>query len=147
MAFIKLEDRFGEIEVIVFARQYSLYSEEIYNENAVVIEGSISLEEGEDAKILLSNIESLESNADFKESNSKSSESLSRIFIKVPSMSDRRLQKLSRIALLNPGNHQIVIFDSDSKKYSAFTGGTIDISNGVKTRLASIFGEENVVVK
>ena len=147
MAFIKLEDRFAEIEVIVFARQYSMYSEKIYNENAVVIEGSISVEEGEDAKILLSSVESLESNADFKAKNLKSPESSERIFIKVSDINDPRLDKLSRIALLNPGKHQIVIFDCGRKKYSVFTGGSINISEGVKKRLITIFGEENIVVK
>lgn len=147
MAFIKIEDRFGEIEVIVFARQYSLCSDEIYNENAVVIEGSISLEEGEDAKILLSSIERLESNADFKLKDSKNEETKLRVFIKVPNISDARLDKLSRIALLNPGRYQIVIFDSSSKKYSAFTSGTINATDNVKMRLISIFGEENVVIK
>ena len=147
MAFIRLEDRFGEIEVIVFARQYSMYSQEIYNENAVLVEGTISLEEGEDAKILLSSLEPLESNASFKENTSNSTDLSARVFIKIPTINDSRLQKLSRIALLNPGKHQVVIFDSDTKKYSAFKGGTIGISDSVKSRLVSIFGEENVVVK
>ena len=147
MAFIKLEDRFGEIEVIVFARQYSAYSDEIYNENAVVIEGTISIEEGEEAKILLSSIERLESNAAFDAAKLKREETHKRVFIKIPSINDPRLQKLSRIALLNPGKHQVVIFDSVTKKYSAFKGGTINISDSVKGRLISIFGEENVVVK
>ena len=148
MAFIKVEDRFGEIEVIVFARQYSKYSNEIYNENAVLIEGAISIEEGEDAKILLSSIEPLKTNADYKKSElSKNDGRVKRVYIKVGSINDSKLLRLSRIALLNPGKHQIVIFDSETKKYSAFTGGAIDASDSVKQRLISIFGEENIVIK
>ena len=49
MAFIKLEDRYGEIEVIVFAKQYKNFSSEIFVENAVCIEGSISFEDGQNS--------------------------------------------------------------------------------------------------
>ena len=65
MAFIKLEDRYGEIEVIVFSKQYSRFASELFNENAVVIDGTISYEDGDDAKILMTALEVLKSNSEF----------------------------------------------------------------------------------
>ncbi|MBE6644432.1 MAG: DNA polymerase III subunit alpha [Ruminococcaceae bacterium] len=144
MAFIKLEDRFGEIEVIVFARQYSKYLAELNNDNAVLISGSISLEEGEDAKILLSTAESLISNSEFE---IKTKPQNSRIFIKVSDISDNRITRISKLALLNPGQAEVVIFDSSSKKYSALKGVRISSSEKVISRLSEIFGKENLVVK
>ena len=144
MAFIKLEDRFAEIEVIVFARQYSKYSSLLSNDNAVMISGTISSEEGEDAKILLSSAEPLVSNTDFTE---KKKSGKSRIFIKVSDITDNKISRISRLALLNPGSSEVVIYDSKSKKYSVLKGVSISDSENVKARLSEIFGEENVVLK
>jgi DNA polymerase-3 subunit alpha len=143
MAFIKLEDRFGEIEVIIFARQYAKISSEIFNENAVSITGTISVEEGEGAKILLSSLEPLKSNSEFSQKEGKNP----RIFIKVPSITDNVINKITRISLLNPGKTEVVVFDASSKKYSALKGVGISHSEAVIDRLSSAFGEENVVVK
>ena len=143
MAFIKLEDRFGEIEVIIFARQYAKISAEIFNENAVSITGTISVEEGDVAKILLSSLEPLKSNSEF----SREEQNGHRIFIKVASITDNLINKISRIALLNPGRCEVVVFDASTKRYSALRGVEISSQENVISRLCSIFGNENVVVK
>lgn len=143
MAFIKLEDRFGEIDVIVFAKQYAKFSSEIFNENAVSISGTISVEEGEGVKILLSSLEPLKSNSAFSSHALKNQ----RMFIKLSSISDAAINKITRISLLNPGSTEVVIFDASTKKYSALKGVSISSDEKVIGRLASIFGGENVVLK
>ena len=145
MAFIKLEDRFAEIEVIVFARQYSKCSSELYGENAVMICGSISVEEGEDSKILLSSIEPLLTNHDFEER--YKSANPPRIFVKAANLSDTRIQRITKLALLNPGECDVVIYDEGSKKYSALRGTKLASTDKVIGRLREIFGEQNVVIK
>ncbi len=144
MAFIRVEDKLGEIEVIVFARQYSKFSSDIYQENAVVIEGNISVEEGEDARILLSDLSILKSDQEVEVKKQVTDE---RIFIKVESLSDPRLTRLTRIALLNPGNAAVVVYDAQSKKYSNMTGVALKPTDDVIGRLKSIFGDGNVVKK
>jgi len=147
MAFIKVEDRFAEIEVIVFARQYSKYASEVFNENAVVISGSISVEEGENAKILLSSIDPLMSNTEISYSKKQNTSLTERIFVKVKDITSVPTSKISRIALLNPGKTEIVVFDSSTGKYSVLKGVTVQLTNTVLSRLRGIFGEENIVVK
>lgn len=149
MAFVKIEDRLGEIEVLVFAKQYSEFSEEIFNENAVVIEGSISLEEGEDAKILLSSLKPLISNTEFdgNKVGETSRQVSKRIYVKAESIKDVRIAKLTRTALLYPGKTEIVIYDTITKKYSILKDTPINPTEDVLTRLRSIFGEENIVYK
>ena len=145
MAFIKLEDRFAEIEVIVFARQYSACSAELYGDNAVMICGSISAEEGEESKILLSSIEPLMTNHDFEEKNKATHNT--RIFIKVSNLYDTRIPRITKLALLNPGECDVVIYDVESKKYSALRGTKLSATDKVLSRLREIFGEENLVIK
>ena len=70
MAFFKLEDKYGEIECIVFPKVYSNYYHELFTEAAIYVEGSISLREDESPKIIVSHISPLIENAKFQ-SNSK----------------------------------------------------------------------------
>ena len=149
MAFIKLEDRYAEIEVIVFARQYSKFADELFVENAVVIDGAISVEEGDSAKILLSDLQRLKSNTEISDQdraqNIKDKER--RLFVKVDSATDTRIQKLIRMATLNPGDVQIVIFDSKDKKYSLIRGAKICISEEILNKIKDSFGSDSVVLK
>ena len=81
MAYLTLEDRFAEIEIVVFAKQYaSLYSE-LYTDNAVCIIGNIAAEEGEEPQILLSSVERLVSNADYQDTSSSDAEKKSTLEI------------------------------------------------------------------
>ena len=145
MAFITVEDRFSEIEVIVFARSYKQFSDLITPETAVVIGGTVSLEEGESPKILLSTISPLKTDAEFSEKDTPQTEK--RIYIKVPSISDPRINNIGRISALNRGNTKIVLFDGQKKKYCAMKDVAVEPSEKVISRLRSIFSEENVVFK
>ncbi len=62
MSFIKIEDKYGDIECIAFSKAYREYSHEIFLDNAVYIEGSISLKDDEDPKIIVNKIISLQDN-------------------------------------------------------------------------------------
>lgn len=148
MAFITLEDRSAEIEVIVFAKQYSQYSAEIFNENAVLITGTVTVEDGEGTKILLSSIEPLKSNADFVSDKSREAERLKhRVYVKFPELTDNLLNKVIRLSLLHPGTSEVVVYDAKNNRYSALKENRINASDNVISRLKYIFGEENVVVK
>ena len=154
MAFIKLEDRFAEMEVIVFSKQYLKYASEIVNENAVAIEGSISVEDGEETKILLSSLTPLITNLEFNKpslnTNTEFNKDLpvtKKIYIKVDKLSESMYNTLTKLSLLNPGECEVVAFSSSTGKYSAVKGVKLSSEKGVINRLMILFGEKNVVVK
>jgi len=143
MAFIQLDDGSGEIEVIIFSKQYSKASRELFLENAVQVIGNLSIEEGETAKIILSEINSLIPNSDY----SRMEKKVPTLYIKVSSLSDTRITSLSRMSLLNPGKSPIVLYDESTKKYSAMKNTKIAPNDSVVSRLKVNFGENNVVLK
>ncbi len=149
MAFLTVEDRYAEIEVIVFARQYAELSGYLSSDNAVLIEGNISREEGEDPKILLSKAQPLLQNGSYaaKESIERPISEEPRIFIRLPSLSDKRIDLIYRVASLNRGKSAIVLFDGTTKKYSSLKGITANNSAAVMDKLAEIFGKDNVILK
>ena len=123
------------------------------NQNAVIIEGNLSFEDGDEIRILASNVQALKSNADFEnssqriEANAEQNLDVQTLYIKLDDLHDKRISAITRLSLLNPGKVKIVLFDSSTKKYSAFKNTFINPKSNVLERLRVIFGEENVVLK
>ena len=153
MAFLTVEDRIGEIEVIVFARQYASIAEELTEESAVIIDGKVSEEDGEPNKIILSKVTPLISNISYKKEEIKTSkpektdESAAKVYIKLDRLEEGKLTPIYRLSNLNPGRAQIVLFDASERKYVALKNYTISIREEVIERLKSVYGNENIVVK
>ena len=148
MAFVNLEDKFAEIEIVVFAKQYARFVDEIVEENAVYIEGNISEEEGEAPKILLSNLVPLKSNSDMESlANAKKAPEESTLYIKIDGFDDKRIANITRMALLNSGKTNIVVYDVRTKKYNAMKDVKINPSDSVVERLRKIFGNDAVVLR
>ena len=148
MAFLTLDDGFGEIDVIVFAKQYKQYADAVMQEAAVFINGTVSSEEGEMPKLLLTDARLLLSNSEYGEQKTAAKEAnVQCIYIKVPSLTDGRINTLYRIAALNRGESRIVLYDESVKKYSAIKDVLIDPSPKVLDKLSSMFSPENVVLR
>ena len=145
MAFLTLEDRYAEIEVIVFAKSYGKFSQILEVEAAVAIQGNISTEEGESPRILLSTATALIPDSEY--SSKKANTEEPKIYIKVPNLLDSRINNLKRIAALNRGNAKIVLYDNSRGKYCALKDALVSPSDKVMERLSSIFGAENVILK
>ena len=145
MAFLTLEDRYAEIEVIVFAKSYGKFSHILEAEAAVAIQGNISTEEGESPRILLSTATALIPDSEY--SSKKTNTEEPKIYIKVPNLLDSRINNLKRIAALNRGNAKIVLYDNSRGKYCALKDALVSPSDKVMERLLSIFGAENVILK
>ena len=149
MAFVLVEDGTSEIEVIVFARQYQAASEFLQKDGAVLISGSVSLDEGDNPKVLLSDIKPLLSNSEFEQIIDKKVEKTERekkLYIKVKSLQDERIDKVMRMATLNPGETKIVLYDESTGKYSQMKNTLIDPSENVIKRLLSAFDSGNVIL-
>ena len=147
MAFLRIEDRYSEIDVIVFAKNYKQYSEILSEELALSIKGNVSTEEGEEPKILLTSAELLVNNSDYEERRAREEKRERKLYIKVPSLDDKRINTLSRLAIINRGETPIILFDASSRKYCAMRGSTIDSGENMLERLREIFSPENVVLK
>ena len=143
MAFIRLEDRYGEVEVIVFAKQYSAYSSELFEENAVVIDGTVSYEDGDDVRIILSSVRPLISNNEFTVQPKKEET----LYVRVQTRDAKCVNVLTRMALLNPGNTRIAVYEIDSRSYFALKDVKISTNEKVISRLKTTFGESNIILK
>ena len=118
----------------------------LQKDNAVIIVGNISTEEGEAPKLLLSDIKPLLSNSEFEEQNRKQTEKETKLYIKVQGLGDPRIDKIVRMAALNPGKTKIVLYDETTGKYSQMKNALIECSDTVMLRLRSAFSDSGVVL-
>ena len=167
MAFLTLEDAYGEVECLVFSSQYSRYMHHIFIDAAVLIEGNLSVSDDEAPKIILSSIGELTDNDNFIKSRSSVStqnntiapsspekrvmttddiNSVKKIFLRVPDMQCKQYQKALNLVNIFEGTTQVIFYNTEENKYVSYSNG-ISLSPFVLSELYAILGKENVVLK
>lgn len=137
MAFLKLEDLSGSIEIIVFPRTLDKVRSLIIPDSMVVIKGRVSMKEDEPVKLICETIEPLE-----KVNSSK-------IYIRVENLAKAKetKQKLMSIASNYKGDTPIYIFTAnDRKNYRMPREMWVNIDNSMLDELYKLYGEENIKI-
>lgn len=157
MAFFSLEDKFGEIECIAFPTVLERYRDKIREDNALCIDGTVSLREDEDTKILVNRLLELVENSDYstkateeKETEQKRegrqavTKSVTKLYLRVPSLSSREYAKAKNIVDIFEGGVKVIFYDTSSKQYIGYEHG-IELTDYILSELVSILGKDNVV--
>ena len=158
MAFIKIEDRYSEIEVIVFSRQYAKFSEFLSVDNGVMIEGNLSVEDSEMPRILLSDMIPLDGNATYNPDDEKTKEEAlsnnknesktdKKIYIKIQNMDEKAVDYIKRVSIIYPGNSDVILYISSSKKYLGLKNCKADCSDKAIAKLKSYFGDDCIALR
>ncbi|EQK50705.1 DNA polymerase III, alpha subunit [Clostridioides difficile F525] len=69
MAFIELEDLYGAIEIIVFPQLLQKYNVILNEDNIIYVKGTLSIKEGENAKLIAREIKDINDDTDFADRN------------------------------------------------------------------------------
>lgn len=162
MAFFTLEDRYAEIECIVFPKVFSACSDILQVDSVLAVEGALSLREEEDPKLIVSRIEPLPDNAQLQRppapmtasgegpadegAQNACPEHPRILYLRVPSMQDPRWQKAKNLLEIFDGFVPVSIYDASSKSYQKFPSG-FDCTPFTFSELSAILGNENVVAK
>ena len=176
MAFISIADRSGEIECIIFPAVFNHFSDLIYRDAAIYVEGTPSIREDEDAKILINHIRKLQNNNEFvpltRIENSATSQSQPQqktntvisspaersfakldqtgepivIYLRVPSMQSEEFKRADNLAEIFCGAVPLCYFDNEKHAYIKKNVG-ISLSDTVLAELIDCLGADNVVVK
>ncbi len=137
MAFLKLEDLSGEIEVIVFPRTLDRVRESIAEDALVTIKGRISLKEDEPPKLICEKIEGLEK----VDSN--------KIYIRVTD--EEAVKKVNYELKIGfeeyKGESAIYVFNaSNNKSYRLGRETWLNLDTDIITVLKEKYGEDNIKV-
>ena len=131
MAFVTIEDLYGQNEVIVFENCYQNCSDILLEENIVIVEGRISVKEEDNITIIASSIK------DFK------SEKKNIITIDITNLDEHKRTKLKGIMRFFNGernNMKIQVNDNNTIKPC----GSIFVNEEIIKEFEEIVGKENI---
>ncbi len=167
MAFISLEDRYAEIELVIFPRVFNKYSAYLVYDSVLVVMGEITLREDELPKILVKDIIPLNDNDVYdknsmqlpKTSNGTSSPSEinsslneykvkeKKLYLRLEHISGIKYDRVINLLEILEGETQVVFYDNSKREYIKYTGNGADITGILVEELELILGKENVVLK
>ncbi|MBE6596818.1 MAG: DNA polymerase III subunit alpha [Ruminococcaceae bacterium] len=166
MAFLTVEDRYGEIECIAFTAQYARFSHYFRVDNAVAISGNLTRKDDEAPRIIISCVKELLENAEFeriaenekkgkatqetvsyeKEKKDLPLEKATKLFLRVPDMECEVCRKAINLVAIFDGRTDVILYDSARGKYISTNMGA-DVSQYLIKELRALLGDGNVVIK
>jgi DNA polymerase-3 subunit alpha len=138
MAFIRLEDMYGGVEVIIFPKILRLYNQLIQEDAVIKIAGRVSIREDEPPKILCETLEPLEKVSDEK------------VYIQIDNetLKKEAFEKMKNILKAHKGNQPVRIFAKKERLvFPVDKEFNVKPSDELLEKLSQLFGAENVKVK
>ena len=144
MAILTVEDRYGEIDTVAFAKACETYGGQLVQENAVSITGKISAREGQRPEIVIYSVEPLAQN---NETSIKKSDVPRRLFLRVRSLDAEECRQAISTLDRFPGDTEVAVYDRSAERYVTVTGKRVLVSDELLSALARVLGRENVVYR
>jgi DNA polymerase-3 subunit alpha len=122
MLFFTLEDRYAQLEVVVFAQARARYAALLLQDSAIAVHGTLSVREDE-VKLLLKEAQPL-LHAD-KLKGKDTPQKSATLFLRLPSQTDARIPQIKRFLEGARGQTAVRFYYADRKEYSptvAYTG-------------------------
>ena len=147
MAFVTLEDLFGNMECIIFPKTFKYYNNLIYEESFVILEGILNVKEEEQPKILVNAISPLLKNPENELEISGKGRN-KKLYIKIKRKKDWHLiEKAKPIFRQYGGSTPIIIYiEENSKKLKADKELWVRADDELVNKLSGLFGAENIKV-
>ncbi len=172
MAFITIEDRYSEAEVVIFPKVYTECSALLNYDNALAVTGEISIKEDEAPKILAQSVILLIGNDKFvktkKETPQHKTESYAavsntepvivevknkpedvktkKLYIRLENKTDKKSTLAINLIDIYDGSVQVFLYYKSEGKYVQYIHGA-DIETLLLSELEKLLGNENVVLK
>ncbi|MBQ7352976.1 MAG: DNA polymerase III subunit alpha [Clostridia bacterium] len=145
MAFLRLSDSLGEIELIVFPKLFEKCSDLLYVNNVIFVKGIISIKEDEPPKLIVNELECVLENEVYEKS--ILSNKKSKLYLKVNSINNPLVSQIIELLKQYNGESQVIFYDIKEKKYIKALDISIDVSDDILNALKSILGDDSVVFK
>ena len=170
-AFVTLEDRTGEMELLVFSKTYKEYAPLLTHDAVVAVLGKISVSEEEPPKLIANAIAPVKPNgkhacgtSPFDFLNKKQSrpyqqktqtvapvtektEESRKLYLRVRSIGCDEVSNAVSLIKATPGSVPVFFYDTERSKYVSRADLRIDPTDRAVMMLKRMLGEENVVIK
>ena len=147
MAYVTLEDDGGSMELLVFSRVLGEYGSIIREDQAVMVEGRLSVRDEKAPQLMCDRVRLLDQAAAEQERGPvlEGRPQGKKLFLRLPSQSDPRWRKIQLILLMFPGREPLKAKFEDSGIWSP--PQPCQIHPLLVEELQTMLGSENVVIK
>ncbi len=166
MAFITIEDKFGEMELVIFPKILERYSFFLTPNIPIAAYGELSITEDAPPKLLAMKLDMLK--ADFskeeqepapkdqfsekKEIEQKSTEYHSNekpktLYLKIDSIDSVLCRRVCSLLEIFEGSTPVIFYDASTKKYVKAVGRSISLQPAMFSFLKTLLGESAVILK
>ncbi|MBQ8545874.1 MAG: DNA polymerase III subunit alpha [Clostridia bacterium] len=145
MAFVKISDSTGEIELIAFPKVYLKYSSMLQNDNVIFVNGQASISDEQMPKVIINSVETVMSNSEY--SKPRENNTSGKLYLKVSSIDSSIVKDIIGLLKEYSGENEIVFYDVSQKKYVKASGVKIAINDNILSALKMILGPDSVVLK
>lgn len=133
MTFINLDDGLGEIELIVFPKDFIKYRNILLEDEVIMVKGNINVKENENPKIIAQYIE-------------KAKENEKTLYIQLEDSGDI-FDRVKEIFKRHPGKSKSVIYFKDIKKYIQSKKNLyVSIDDDFQKELSNLIGEKTYIL-
>ncbi len=150
MAFVTLEDRTGELELICFSSAVEKLGYLFTVGNVLLVDGTVSLKDDSDVKLILRNAVALPTDEEYKrlhrEPTGTTGAGSVKLYLKVPSREDERFKRARGVvSIFDEGSTPVVFYDAESGE--CMKGMHCTVNEFVLGELSELLGDENVVCR
>ena len=141
MAFLSVEDAFGEIEMLVFPQLFERYRPFLREGKIIIAEGKISLREDEAPKVLLNRLQPFDEAA--------YSDMKCKLYLRLPSKESEAVKKAEQILAGSEGQCAVYYYYTDIGKYENLNTpqGFIHFDSPEADALEALLGSENAAYR
>lgn len=146
MAFVIIEDKTSNIELIIFSNVLDKYKFIIADENIIVVDGTISIKNDNDVKIIANNIFLADEYEKQNNIATKSNIKRKGLYLKIATKECRQMRKSQLLLEIFAGGTPVYIYFEDIKKLLVAPRSMwTDVNPTMLKELKNILGEKNVV--
>ena len=147
MAFVTLEDLYGTVEIILFPKVFLQYAPMIVEGSVIAVNGTLSLEEEKDAKVLVNSVFKPDARAKAEPAAApvKKASKHTGLFLKFSSKDDERLEKAKTVCSIFDGELPLYFYFEDDKSYHLQPRESfVDVNDTMLSELRRLLGDGNV---
>ena len=148
MCFLTLEDLLGTVEVIVFPKQFRMYTNILQNDNIIGVKGRVSQREGETGKLVAETIWALNKKKEESKDNTTAVQNNKKLYLKInKKCKNDIIDEMKYIFKNYTGDSEVYIYDArNKKKYLLDKSYWVDINDNLIDDLQKFIDQNCIVV-
>jgi len=153
MAFVTVEDKWGEIEVICFASTLEDHGYLLTTGSVVLLDATVSVKDENEIKLILRSAEPLLTNAEFIAAEpikpqETSVKKAAKLYLKIPSQGSSQFRRAkSFVGIFDEGKTPVIFYDSEKREYLKELVLFCSVNGFILDELCELLGSENVIFK